>query len=132
MFKFWGKYKITEEFKFKHSFSSVGKTSTFLASFQTKFFFIKDKRNWLKIKGIKVYHQKQSMTICESFKTKMYVCNDSGLCQLHYDLKLKITNTCLHFIMKMKDFHFLIYNKVQTTPNIFFSSCSLMEMWSVR
>ena len=37
-----------------------------------KVFVVNNKRNQLKIKGIKVYSSKQSMTSCGSIKTKMY------------------------------------------------------------
>ena len=33
---------------------------------------VNNKRNQLKIKGIKVYSSKQLMTSCESFETKIY------------------------------------------------------------
>ena len=50
-------------------FHSVGKISIFLASFQTP---VNNKRNQLKIKGIKVHSLKQSMTSSGSIKTKIY------------------------------------------------------------
>ena len=86
---------------------SVGKTSTFFFSFiSDKAFFVKDKRNRLKIKGMKVYIQKQLMTSLGVSEPK---CMDG--------------NTCLHH--ENKDFHLSIYDEVQT--NIFSSNCSLTQ-----
>ena len=111
--------KIKSKFKKISDIDSlaVGKTSFIL----DKVLAVNNKRNQLKIKEIKVYRSKQSMTSSGNIKTKIYI---AVSIQLHYDIKLKITKICLHCENEgFSLFHLRCanhYDEVQITPNFFF------------